>query len=57
MENKLNLKLTRNEAQILANCVTFQLNSNYGDCSFADKLNLLGKVNEVLDEFTMMEGE
>lgn len=48
---------TQDEIQLLVNCVTFQIDKNNGDYSIKDKFNILGKLNEQLDRFTMMRGE
>lgn len=48
---------SRDEIQLLANCVTFQIDKNYGDYSIDDKMQILSRLNEQLDRFTMMKGE
>ena len=46
----------RDEIQILANCVIFQIDQNNDDYSFKDKMQILERLNEQLDRFTAMEG-
>ena len=48
---------SRDEIQLLENCVTFQIDKNYGDYSIDDKMQILSRLNEQLDRFTMMKGE
>lgn len=48
---------SRDELQLLANCVTFQMNQNNDNYNFKDKMQILCRLNEQLDKFTMMEGE
>lgn len=57
MENKLDISLTRFEYQLLANCVTHCLNNDDIGGNFGDRLEMLTKLNEKLDDYEAMEGE
>lgn len=48
---------SRDEIQLLANCVTFQIDSNDDGYNFKDKIKMLTRLNEQLDRFTDMEGD
>ena len=57
MEKKLDISLTRFEYQLLANCVTCCLNNDDIGGNFGDRLEMLTKLNEKLDDYEAMEGE
>lgn len=52
---------TRNELQNLANGLVLLMNyndkNNNGISSFKELLNLLGRINEQIDEICLVEGE
>ena len=51
------MRFTRNELQILANAITFIIDDDSDGSTFKEKVEILCKLNEQLDRFTMMEGE
>ncbi len=42
---------SKNEIEFLASCVVSELNRNYGDYSFTNKMNMLDRLNEQLVRF------
>ena len=54
---KVEMSFSRDELQILTNCVTFSLDKNYGDSSYKDKFDLYLKLCEQLDYFTAQDME
>jgi hypothetical protein len=51
------MSFTRNELQIIANAVSFNIDNNVDGSTFKDRMDVLIKINEQLDRFTEMEGE
>lgn len=55
MKKELSISLNRDEAQVIANCVTVNLQNDNVGGNFPKRFEIYQKLMAVLDDFTAME--